>query len=97
MQRRKIAVALHSSLSRMIVVVKVPFHPYSSIDHGDGSLLTEQEVSRSWLNLFKGTELCDETIVKAASLLDELRPESPLRHRLDCELDEIRKRVASAT
>ncbi|HUS39046.1 MAG TPA: hypothetical protein VMX74_06330 [Pirellulales bacterium] len=47
--------------------------------------------------MFKGNELCDETIVKAASLLDELRPESPLRHRLDCELDEIRKRVASAT
>jgi len=60
-------------------------------------LLTEQEVSRSWSNLFRGSELSDDLVVRAEQLLDELRPESPLRHRLDVELDEIRKRVASAT
>jgi hypothetical protein len=30
---------------------------------------------------------------KAEHLLDELRPESPLRHRLGMELEELRKRV----
>lgn len=29
---------------------------------------------------------------KAEALLDELRPESPLRHRLGEELEELRKR-----
>jgi hypothetical protein len=32
-------------------------------------------------------------LVKAEHLLDELRPESPLRHRLGMELEELRKRV----
>jgi hypothetical protein len=30
---------------------------------------------------------------KAEHLLDELRPESPLRHRLGMELDELRRRM----
>ncbi|MDH3716672.1 MAG: hypothetical protein OES79_01000 [Planctomycetota bacterium] len=47
--------------------------------------------------MFRGSELSDDLVVRAEQLLDELRPESPLRHRLDVELDEIRKRVASAT
>jgi hypothetical protein len=55
-------------------------------------LLTEAEVQRSFNKIFKGAtprpELCD----KAEALLDELRPESPLRHRLSCELEELRKR-----
>ena len=54
-------------------------------------MLTEQEVSRSWRQLFKG-EVTSEAFVKAEALLDELRPESPLRHRLGTELDEIRER-----
>jgi hypothetical protein len=54
-------------------------------------LLTEQEVSRSWRKLFKDAKLTRETIKKAEDLLDELRPESPLRHRLSVELDELRK------
>ncbi len=52
-------------------------------------MLTEQEVSRSWRQLVKG-ELTSETFTKAEALLDELRPESPLRHRLSSELDELR-------
>jgi hypothetical protein len=53
------------------------------------SVLTEQEVVRAWARLFKG-EVTSENIVKAEALLDELRPESPLRHRLGNELDELR-------
>jgi hypothetical protein len=57
-------------------------------------LLTEQEISRAWRALFRGTTACtDETFAKADQLLDELRPESPLRHRLGTELDELRDRA----
>ena len=55
-------------------------------------MLTEQEVSRSWMLLFKN-EINDETFAKCEQLLDELRPESPLRHRLAQELKELRKRL----
>ena len=55
------------------------------------ALLTESEVQRSFRNLFKNKDVAPETFDKAESLLDELRPESPLRHRLSIELDEIRK------
>lgn len=54
-------------------------------------MLTEREVSRSWQTLFKGSAHNEETFVKAEELLDELRGESPLRHRLQMELDELRK------
>ncbi len=54
-------------------------------------MLSEQEVSRSWLKLFK-SELCDETFAKAEGLLDQLRMESPLRRRLSVELEEVRER-----
>jgi hypothetical protein len=53
-------------------------------------VLTEQEVARSWARLFKG-EKSSETFSKAELLLDELRPESPLRHRLATELEELRE------
>jgi hypothetical protein len=56
-------------------------------------MLTEQEVSLSWNRLFKA-DLSDQTISKAEVLLEELRLESPLRHRLSVELDEIRERFA---
>lgn len=53
-------------------------------------MLTEQEVSRSWRGLVKG-ELNSDTFERAEALLDELRPESPLRHRLAVELAELRE------
>jgi len=56
-------------------------------------VLTEQEVAQSWRKLFKGGEFDDADLAKAEALLDELRPESPLRHRLMNELDELRKRA----
>lgn len=54
-------------------------------------MLTEKEVSTSWRNLFKGRELNDEAFEKAEALLEQLRPESPLRHRLSGELEELRR------
>jgi hypothetical protein len=54
-------------------------------------LLTEKEVSTSWRNLFKGRELNDAAFEKAEALLEQLRPESPLRHRLAGELEELRR------
>ena len=53
-------------------------------------MLTESEVSRSWSRLFK-QGLTEEAFDNASNLLDELRPESPLRHRLEGELGELRK------
>ena len=40
--------------------------------------------------MFKGN-VTSETFTKAEALLEELRPESPLRHRLSVELEEIRE------
>jgi hypothetical protein len=54
-------------------------------------LLTESEVQRSFRLLFKGGQYNEETFNKAEALLEELRPESPLRFRLATELDELRE------
>jgi hypothetical protein len=60
-------------------------------------LLTENEVQRSFTRLFNGSEIEDGAFDRAEELLEELRAESPLRHRLAVELDEIRKlRVAES-
>ena len=39
--------------------------------------------------MFRGVEVNEESLAKAEALLEELRPESPLRHRLSTELDEL--------
>lgn len=54
-------------------------------------MLTEAQVERSFRTLLKDEELNAETFEKADELLDDLRPESPLRHRLGAELDELRE------
>jgi hypothetical protein len=54
-------------------------------------LLTEQQIAKSWRILFSTHTFDSEIAAKAEALLDELRPESPLRHRLRTELDELRK------
>jgi hypothetical protein len=54
-------------------------------------LLTEKEVSASWRKLFAAREMNDEIVGKALALIENLRPESPLRHRLDTELAELIK------
>jgi hypothetical protein len=57
---------------------------------GEIHLLTEAEVQRSFSRLLK-TGITPEVLDKAEALLDELRAESPLRHRLSVELEELRK------
>jgi hypothetical protein len=59
-------------------------------------LLTEAEVQRSFQGLFRGGEITEGALEKAEELLEELRPESPLRHRLDIELEELRRRLIAA-
>ena len=54
-------------------------------------MLTESEVSRSWTKLFKSGEISEVSFERAEALLEELRPTSPLRHRLMSELDELRQ------
>ena len=54
-------------------------------------MLTEREVSRSWRKLFRENDFTDDTFARAQTLLDGLRPESPLRHRLENELDELKR------
>ena len=59
-------------------------------------LLTENEVGRSWRLLLGNGDVTPEIVEKAEALLDELRPESPLRHRLVTELHELQKRADAA-
>jgi hypothetical protein len=53
-------------------------------------LLTEQEVARAWSQFFKSSTVEAATFDRAEQLLDQLRPESPLRLRLTRELEELR-------
>ena len=55
-------------------------------------MLSEHEIVRSWRSLFHRSDYSEETLAKAEALLDELRPENPLRHRLSAELIELRRR-----
>ncbi len=59
------------------------------------ALLTESTVEKMFRSLVNDPNRNDETFDKAEELLeDELRPESPLRHRLSVELDELRSSAA---
>ena len=72
----------------------IPVEPPSPPCHlsEDRHLLTEAEVQRSFRRLFgKDHEIEPDAFDKAEALLDELRPESPLRHRLQVELEELRR------
>jgi hypothetical protein len=54
-------------------------------------LVSTQQISLRWRELFSAGPITDETFQKAERLLETLRPEDPLRHRLFQELQEIRK------
>tara|TARA_R110002111_G_scaffold188845_2_gene254236 strand:- start:109 stop:306 length:198 start_codon:yes stop_codon:yes gene_type:complete len=55
------------------------------------ALLTESTVEKMFRELMNTPERSEEVFEKAEELLEEeLRPESPLRHRLSVELDELR-------
>lgn len=43
--------------------------------------------------LFSSADRGEEVLAKAERLLDELRPESPLWHRLRAELDELQRQA----
>ncbi len=54
-------------------------------------LLTESTVEQMFRKLMNDPQRDEEMFDKAEELIeDELRPESPLRHRLSTELDELR-------
>ncbi|MCR9118000.1 MAG: maturin [bacterium] len=57
-------------------------------------MLTESQVQRTFRKMMNSPDVPDETFEKAQTLLEELPPESPLRHRLSVELDEIRQIAA---
>lgn len=52
--------------------------------------MKESDVARLWQRLFSGQAVTAETFAKAEELVDELKPESPLRFRLAAELEDIR-------
>ena len=54
-------------------------------------MLNEGDATKMWRKLFRGKEITKLTLEKAEALLDELSPESPLRHRLTLEFEELRK------
>ena len=58
-------------------------------------MLTESEVQRSYRLILKKASTDLDAFDKAEALIDELRPESPLRHRLLSEIEELRKLAAS--
>ena len=54
-------------------------------------MLTESQVQRSFQRMLQSAEITPELIEKAEALIDRLRLESPLRHRLVEQLDELRQ------
>jgi hypothetical protein len=68
------------------------FFPLTGEEH---VLLTEAEVQRSYRRIVKKADGDSDAYDKAEALLDELRPESPLRHRLLNEILELRRLAAS--
>jgi len=60
-------------------------------------LLTESEVQQSYRQLVYRNDLDVAAIDKAEDLIDQLRPESPLRIRLWKELQELRKLKIDST
>lgn len=59
-------------------------------------MLTENEIRNSWQRLFAASTPGPELYDKAEALLEELRAESPLRHRLQMEIEELRRRHQDA-
>lgn len=55
-------------------------------------VLTEKQIESSFRQLFQaGTDITPDLLDKADGLIDQLRLESPLRHRLSEELEELRE------
>lgn len=58
-------------------------------------MVTEAEVERSFRKLLNSGPLNQEMWEKGEELLEQLRAESPLRHRLASELDELRDMITT--
>jgi hypothetical protein len=74
------------------------WHPLIPVDwrHStkENVLLTESTVESMFRKLMNDPQRDEDTFDKAEELLEEeLRPESPLRHRLSVELEELRTLV----
>jgi hypothetical protein len=54
-------------------------------------MLAERDATRLWQQLFHGQCVTPQLLNEADSLINQLKPESPLRLRYMTELDEIRK------
>lgn len=59
-------------------------------------MLTESSVEKTFRKLISAQNRTEADLDRAEELLDELRPESPLRHRLSVELDELRAQATKA-
>ncbi|WP_145120022.1 hypothetical protein [Rosistilla oblonga] len=59
-------------------------------------MLSESSVEASVRRILSDGEQNEATFDRVEEMLDELRPESPLRHRLSQELDELRALAASS-
>ena len=83
----------------MLATMRCAFHElrpaFLSSQRSRCVLLTEAEVERSYRQILKKSDCDTEALDRAEALLDELRPESPLRHRLLKEIGELRKLVSS--
>ena len=53
-------------------------------------MLNEGYATMLWQKLFRGETITSETLDRANEIIEELRPESPLRFRFSKELEEIR-------
>ncbi len=70
-------------------------HSVDQTTREDHILLTEATVEKMFRSLLSDPNRDEEVFEKAEDLLDEeLRPESPLRHRLTVELEELRELAA---
>jgi hypothetical protein len=58
-------------------------------------VLTEAAVEKSFRQMFSSANWDEACLDRAEELLEELRPESPLRHRLSQELEELREMANS--
>jgi len=56
--------------------------------------VTEAQVQRSFRDLFRRPERTPDMFERAEEMIDQLRPESPLRFRLLDELEELRELAA---
>ena len=54
-------------------------------------VLTEAQVQQSFRKIIATPDLSGEDLDRAEELLDQIRPESPLRHRLGEEIEQLRQ------